>query len=216
MHQRRPAAARGHRGGPREERGLTNVTFIGSFPAADFHVRPILPEVAFLGRSNVGKSSLINALVGRKALAHTSKTPGKTRTCNVYNVEERFYLVDLPGYGYARAAKAERRSFQALLRGYLSTRETLAGVVWLLDARRDPSAEDRTMAGELAGRGVPTLAAITKADKVARGRRRDRVSAILDAVELEEEQCIVTSSRTREGMEDLRDAINGLINRGGP
>jgi GTP-binding protein len=213
VHHRRPAAARGHRAGPREERGLNHVTFVGSFPAAGFHVRPTLPEVAVLGRSNVGKSSLINSLVGRRALAHTSKTPGKTRTCNVYNVEERFYLVDLPGYGYARAPKAARSGFRDLLRGYLSTRETLAGVVWLLDVRRDPSPDDRTMADMLVARGVPTLAAITKADKVARGRRRDRISAILSAVELEEEQCVVTSSRTGEGVEELRNAIDALIDR---
>ncbi len=127
-----------------------------------------------MGRSNVGKSSLINAVVGRRALAHTSKTPGKTRLVNVFQVDDRYYLVDLPGYGYARASKPDRRRFHALLQEYLSTREPLAGVIWLLDVRREPSPDDHEVAELLARRGVPVLAAITKADKLSRTRRGER------------------------------------------
>ena len=167
-----------------------------------------------MGRSNVGKSSLINALIGRKALAHTSKTPGKTRTANVYNIENRFYLVDLPGYGYAKASRSERRGFQSLVQAYLSTRQELAGVVWLLDGRRDPSAEDRAAAELLSERGLPVLAAITKADKLGRSRRAEQARAISAALELEEDQCIVTSSRTRDGIQELGDAIDALLAAG--
>jgi GTP-binding protein len=167
-----------------------------------------------MGRSNVGKSSLINALIGRKALAHTSKTPGKTRTANVYNIEDRFYLVDLPGYGYARASKSERHGFQSLVQAYLSTRQELAGVVWLLDVRRDPSAEDRAAAELLSERGLPVLAAITKADKLGSGRRAEQARAISAALELEEDQCIVTSARTRDGIQELGDAIDALLAAG--
>ncbi len=172
---------------------------------------PLLPEIAFLGRSNVGKSSLINAVVGRRALAHTSKTPGKTRMVNVFNVGDRYYLVDLPGYGWARASKPDRRRFHELLQQYLTTRQPLAGIIWLLDVRREPSAEDRQMAALLTERGIPTLAAITKADKLGRARRRERTSEILDAVAMTEEQCVVTSARTREGIEQLQEAVAGLV-----
>ncbi|MEE8191850.1 MAG: ribosome biogenesis GTP-binding protein YihA/YsxC [Gemmatimonadales bacterium] len=193
---------------------MNTVEFVGSFPAADFQVQPALPEIAIMGRSNVGKSSLINALIGRKALAHTSKTPGKTRTANVYNIEDRFYLVDLPGYGYARASKSERHGFQSLVQAYLSTRQELAGVVWLLDVRRDPSAEDRAAAELLSERGLPVLAAITKADKLGSGRRAEQARAISAALELEEDQCIVTSARTRDGIQELGDAIDALLAAG--
>ncbi len=164
-----------------------------------------------MGRSNVGKSSLINAVVGRRALAHTSKTPGKTRLVNVFQVDDRYYLVDLPGYGYARASKPDRRRFHALLQEYLSTREPLAGVIWLLDVRREPSPDDHEVAELLARRGVPVLAAITKADKLSRTRRGERAREILEAVGMTEEQCVVTSSRTREGIEQLQEAVAGLV-----
>jgi len=132
----------------------------------------------------------------------------------VYNIGGRFYLVDLPGYGYARASKSERRGFQSLVQAYLSGRQELAGAVWLLDVRRDPSAEDRAAADLLSERGVPVLAAITKADKLGRDRRRERARAIMNAVELGEDQCIVTSSRTRDGIQELGDAIDALLAAG--
>jgi GTP-binding protein len=211
MHHGGPPPARRHGAGAREERGLTETRFIGSWPRPDFRLEPALPEIAFLGRSNVGKSSLLNAITGRRALARTSQSPGKTQTINVYGVADRYYLVDLPGYGYARASRTERRRFVALLRDYLSSREPLAGVVWLLDVRRDPVDEDREMANHVAGRGVPILVAITKADKFGRGRRIDRRRAILDAIGIPEEQCVLTSARTRDGIQDLRDAIEHLV-----
>ncbi len=138
--------------------------------------------------------------------------------CNVYNVEDRYYLVDLPGYGYARASKAARRSVRTLLQEYLSTRKGLAGAVWLLDVRRDPSNDDLAMAATLADSGIPVLVAITKADKFGRGRQRERTQSILGQVEIPEDQCVLTSSRTRNGIEELREAIDALAERrfGGP
>lgn len=164
-----------------------------------------------IGRSNVGKSSLINALTGRRAVARTSQTPGKTRLCNVFAVGTRYYLVDLPGYGYARASREARAGFARLIRTYLSGRETLAGVVWLLDIRHPPSQDDVAMGDLLGERGVPVLAAVTKADKVTRGRRGPRIRAILDALDLGEDQSVVTSARTKEGIPELRQAVDGLI-----
>jgi len=170
-----------------------------------------LPEIGLLGRSNVGKSSLLNALTGRRTLARTSRTPGKTRACNVFAVDQRFYLVDLPGYGYARAAKTVRRELLNLLTGYVSRRDRLAGVVWLLDVRRDPSPDDLAMGRLLADRGLPTLVAITKSDKFGRVQRTERSVAILNAVGIPADQCVVTSARTRDGVRDLREAIEGFV-----
>ncbi len=182
------------------------VSFVGSYPTVDFRLEPARPEICVLGRSNVGKSSLINAFAGRKALARTSRTPGKTRLCNVFDAGV-FYLVDLPGYGYARIGREERRGLQRLIRDYVAERETLVGAVWLLDVRRDPSAHDLEIVELLDRRALPVLVAITKADKLGRGRRKQRTEAILAAVGLPEDQCVVTSARTGEGIDDLRDSI---------
>lgn len=174
-------------------------------------MQPRLPEVAFLGRSNVGKSSLINALLRRKALARTSKTPGKTRDCNVYRVDDALYLVDLPGYGYAKVSKGERRRFAGLIDRYLATREALRGAVWLLDIRRDPSDEDGRIAQHLVRHEVPTLVALTKGDKFGRTRQAERKQRIIEALGLPDEQAIVTSAVTRAGIEDLRASVMALV-----
>ena len=182
--------------------------FRGSFPRADVVLDPPLPEVAFVGRANAGKSSLLNALVGRK-IAKTSGTPGKTRALNVFQIERMFYL-DLPGYGYSRAAKADRTAFRRLVNHTLN-RERLAGVVWLLDIRHAPSAEDLTMQDLLAERETRALAALTKADKLPRGPRHQREQELRATLGLPEDQVIVTSAKTGEGIPDLKEAIAGLI-----
>jgi len=170
-----------------------------------------LPQVAFVGRSNVGKSSLLNKIIGRRSLAHTSKTPGKTRHLNVYDIDNRFYLVDLPGYGYAKVSKTERASFSKLIKTYLSKRRDLIGVVWLLDIRRDPSREDLEIAEMFVDRGTPALIAITKADKVSRSHRNRRVQAIADALDVPEPQCLLTSARSNDGINDLVESIEALV-----
>ena len=120
------------------------VEFIGSFPDPTHTLAPAAPEFAFVGRSNVGKSSLLNALVGRRALARVSSTPGKTQLLNVYRLPT-FYLIDLPGYGFAQANKTARLEYRALLEALLKTRTTLSGVVWLLDVRHPLSADDQDL-----------------------------------------------------------------------
>lgn len=167
--------------------------------------------MAFVGRSNVGKSSLINALVRRKAIARTSKSPGKTRDCNVFDVEHRLYLVDLPGYGYARVSKGERRRLGRLIEQYIAERERAVGVVWLLDIRHDPSTEDHHMAQLLAARRMPIILALTKADKVGKTRRAGRVAAIVSTFDLPTDQTIVTSAVTGTGIDDLRQSVLAAV-----
>jgi GTP-binding protein len=157
---------------------------------------------------------LVNAFVGRKSLARTSQTPGKTRACNVYRVDQSYYLVDMPGYGYARASKQVRKELQKLLGAYLRHRSELIGVVWLLDLRREPSADDLSMGEILAARQVPVLATLTKADKVSRGRQTDRLRAIAQAVGISEDQCILTSATKRDGIGELRQAVQAAVTQG--
>jgi len=164
-----------------------------------------------VGRSNVGKSSLLNRMIGRRSLAHTSKTPGKTRLLNVYEIHGSFYLVDLPGYGFARVSKAQRAGFSNLINAYLSKRQDLIGVVWLLDIRRDPSREDLTIGDVLAGSGTPALVAITKTDKVSRNHRQRRCAAIAESIGVPESQCLLTSARSNEGIDDLVESIEALV-----
>ncbi len=153
---------------------------------------------------------MINALVGREAIARISKSPGKTRDCNVYRVAERLYLIDLPGYGYVRLSKSERTRFSKLIDKYLETRASLAGVVWLLDARRDPSAEDIALSDKLAQWEVPVLVAITKGDKLGRGKSASQMHYIIDKVGLKKNQAVMTSAVTKEGVGDLQESILAL------
>jgi GTP-binding protein len=162
-----------------------------------------------LGRSNVGKSSLLNALAGRR-LAKVSTTPGKTRTLNVYDFGGGYYVLDLPGYGYARASQTERAGFRRLIAGTLD-RAHLAGVLWLLDMRRDPSVEDRALQELFAAQETRVLAALTKSDKLPRGQRRARERRLRELLTLDEDQAIATSARAGEGIVDLREAITALI-----
>jgi GTP-binding protein len=168
---------------------------------------PPLPEVAFLGRSNVGKSTLLNALVGRR-IAKVSGTPGKTTMMNVFEVAG-LYLLDLPGYGYARASHGARTAFRGLLTHAL-LRARLGGVVWLLDLRRTLSADDRAMQDALAERGTRVLATFTKADKLARGERLRRERELRAELGLADDQCVLTSARTGDGMAELREAVASL------
>ena len=178
------------------------VTFVGSYPDPAVPLDPALPEMAFVGRSNVGKSSLLNALTGQPGLARVSATPGKTQLVNVYRAP-RFYLVDLPGYGWARASKSARVAYRKLVDTYLSRRPTLAGVAWLLDIRREPSPDDVAMQHLLVTSGTHVLAVLTKADKLPHAQRLRRTSELAAALGLHEDQVQVVSSRTGAGIAEL-------------
>lgn len=188
--------------------------FVGSFPDPLQPLDPPLPEIAFLGRSNVGKSSLLNALVGRKGLARVSATPGKTQLLNVFRLPP-CYLLDLPGYGFAHASKASRAAYRRLLFGVLTRRPTLSGVVWLLDVRHAPSAEDRKIQGLLAETGRPVLAVLTKADKLTLSGQREATRARAGELELSEGELLLTSGRTGLGISELGESILAAA-RGNP
>jgi len=182
------------------------IEFVGSFPDPAVSIEPRLPEIAFIGRSNVGKSSLLNALVGRPGLARVSGSPGKTTLLNFYRLPE-LYLVDLPGYGFARASKSDRAAYQKLVSGYVKTRESLAGIVWLLDIRHPPSKEDRDMQELLELSERPVLAVFTKADKLTRSAISSRTRELAGALGLQPEQIELTSSRSGLGIEELAASI---------
>jgi GTP-binding protein len=180
--------------------------FGGSFRDPWVRIDPPLPEIAFIGRSNVGKSSLLNALVGRPGLARVSGSPGKTTLLNFYRLPA-FYLVDLPGYGFARASKSDRAGYRKLITGYLQTRERLAGIVWLLDIRHDPSKEDREMHELLIESHRPVLAVFTKTDKLSRSAAATRERELAEKLGLHPEQVTSTSSRFGLGIPELASSV---------
>ena len=191
---------------------IKTLEFIGPMATADGW-RPTndLPEVAFAGRSNVGKSSLLNRLVRRKAFARVSNTPGRTREINFFKVNDRFVLADLPGYGYARIAKARKAEWLPLIEGYLRASTALRGVVQLLDVRHHPSDEDLQMFDFLAEVEVPTIVALTKVDKLKPREVAKRVHEIAVALRLEDDQMIPFSAETNQGRDDLAEALMSLI-----
>src|SRR3954466_9857259 len=179
---------------------IRNVEFIGGM--AERHGwRPesALPEVAFAGRSNVGKSSLLNSLVRRKSFARVSRTPGRAREINFFRINNGFVLVDLPGYGYARISKEKKAEWRPMIESYLRRTSQLRGIVLLLDIRRDPSDDDRAMLDFLAETEVQSLAAMTKLDKLDKTAGLARAAEIAAPLPLEPEQVISFSSQTGEG-----------------
>ena len=182
------------------------VTFLGSFADPRHVLDPVHPEIAFVGRSNVGKSSLLNALVGRKHLARVSSTPGKTQLMNVFQIPG-LYLVDLPGYGYARASHDARDGFRRLVESYLRHRDTLTGVVWLLDVRHPPSAEDRAMQELLIATEQPILAVLTKIDKFAPRRRKEAIRERGTELGLPPSDVLPISNETGEGIAELGESL---------
>jgi GTP-binding protein len=172
-----------------------------------------LPQIAFSGRSNVGKSSLINTLLQRtrSKIAHVSTTPGKTQALNFYRVNDLFFLVDLPGFGYARVPAALREQWKRLIEGYLSREPALKGVVHLVDARHGPMKSDLQMLDYLGTLGVPVLVVLTKVDKL-RAREREKALARATAeLSVDPDQIVPFSSRTGEGREALLDALAALL-----
>jgi GTP-binding protein len=191
---------------------IRHIEYLGPMSSAGgWRPAPSLAEVAFSGRSNVGKSSLINRLTRRKALARVSNTPGRTREIHFFQINAQFTLVDLPGYGYAKISKARKAEWRPLIEGYLRTSEQLRGVVQLLDVRHDPSEDDLQMLDFLAEIGAPTIFAATKVDKLRARERAERLRALADATGADLEQIIPFSAETGEGRDELAAAIVELV-----
>ncbi len=191
---------------------IRDLAFLGGMATpGGWRPPPGLPEVAFAGRSNVGKSSLLNRLVRRKAFARVSRTPGRTREINFFQVNDQLVFADLPGYGYARVAHEQRDAWRPLIEGYLRHSERLQGVVQLLDIRREASDDDRLMLEFLADLGVPTIIVVTKIDKLGTNAGAARVNELARSLALAEDQVIPFSAVTGRGRDELATAIIDLV-----
>ncbi len=170
------------------------------------------PEIAFAGKSNVGKSTLINAMIGRRALARTSSQPGKTRTINFYDVENILYFVDLPGYGYAKAPKTEIEKWGRMIEEYLNKRETLRGIVMLVDIRHEPGENDKIMYNWLKHYNYDIIVAATKLDKLKRSQIQKQLSIVKNGLNMApEDKLIPFSGETKAGVEELWSVLERLI-----
>lgn len=172
------------------------------------------PEVAFAGKSNVGKSSLINGLMNRKSLARTSSQPGKTQTINFYNVNEQMYLVDLPGYGYAKVSEAVKAKWGRMIEDYLHQSPTLRAVFLLIDIRHEPSGNDRLMYHWICEQGYEPIIIATKLDKIKRSQVQKQLKVLRQGLEVRPgTQMIPFSAETKQGREEIWALIDQLIER---
>ncbi len=192
---------------------IRSVEFAGSVASPKNPLPGDLPQVAFSGRSNVGKSSLINVLLRRtrKKVAHVSSKPGKTQMLNFYRVNERFFLVDLPGFGYAKAPGPVRDSWKRLVEWYLSKKDGIRGVVHLVDGRHPPFKLDLEMMEYLGDLGVPAMVILTKMDRVPKGKRQKTLDVAAATLGLDPEQLLPFSSKTGEGRDALLEALEELL-----
>lgn len=170
-----------------------------------------LPEVAFAGRSNVGKSSLLNMLLQRKKLVRTGSRPGRTQQLNYFLINRSFYFVDLPGYGYAQVSQQQRRQWGQLMQSYLSQRQELLAVVWLQDIRRDPGTEDNQLLDWLEERNCPTVPVLTKADKVGSNARRQQLARIAKVTGISQEDFTLCSATSAQGRDELWQRLGTVL-----
>jgi GTP-binding protein len=190
---------------------IKSADFITSAVKPDQYPETEGPEIAFAGRSNVGKSSLINCLVNRKRLVKTSRTPGRTQLINFFSINGSFNLVDLPGYGYAKVPEKIRREWGPMVERYLSSRETLKGVILLMDIRRTPGEEEHNLLDWLLENGIPCLPILTKADKLSKTKQKKQTQAIAQHLGLEAAALTLFSAKTRLGKDKVWAAINELV-----
>jgi GTP-binding protein len=190
---------------------ITSAEFLTSAVTPPQYPANVGPEIAFVGRSNVGKSSLINTLLNRRGLAKTSSTPGKTRTINFFRVNGELGFVDLPGYGFARVSRAERVAWGPMVEQFFRTRQRLEGVVHLIDVRHAPTAEDRRTRAWLLQWKRPLLVVATKVDKIGRTQRPSRLKQVAETLSLDADAPIVLfSAQTGEGREQIWGWIRGV------
>jgi GTP-binding protein len=184
---------------------ITSATQPSQYPPAD------LPEIAFAGRSNVGKSSLINTLVNRKHLVKTSSTPGRTQLINFFNINDSIGFVDLPGYGYARVPANVRRKWGPMIETFLSKRQSLKGIVVIMDIRRTPGTQESDLLRWLAHYNIARILVITKADKLSKNKQIKQVNIIIRTLGVARDEVIPFSAKTRLGIDAVWEAILALI-----
>jgi GTP-binding protein len=190
---------------------VNNVSLAAVAVKKEQYPEQTMPEVAFAGKSNVGKSSLINTMINRKGLARTSQNPGKTRTINFYNVEDALYFVDLPGYGYARAPKSEIAKWGKMIEDYLIKRDTLRAIIMLVDIRHEPGANDKMMYDWLKHYGHKIIVVATKSDKLKRSQLPKHKKMLSEGLGLEKGDILIPfSSENRSGKEELWAVIEEL------
>lgn len=188
---------------------LTTAVKYDQYPPAD------VPEIALVGRSNVGKSSLINCLANRKNLARTSSTPGKTATINFYDIAGKYRIVDLPGYGYAKVSKQEKEKWAGMIENYLSRRENLVQVIQLVDARHKPTVDDKMMFDWIREYNYEPFVVATKLDKLKKSQIEANLTAIYEDLNLGEESVLIPfSSETREGRDEVIELIEYVLEGG--
>ena len=193
---------------------IRSVEFVKSAVKPSDYPPAILPEIVFSGRSNVGKSSLINILVNRKRLARTSSTPGRTQLINFFDINGSLAFVDIPGYGYAKVPGKVRDRWATMIETYLSTRETLKGLILIMDIRRNPGPLESSYVEWLARRQLPTILVLTKADKLSRSKQLDRQRLAARAFPDSSAEIILFSAKTRLGRDRVWKAIDMLIKTG--
>ena len=190
---------------------IKSADFVKSAVKPSHYPPEILPEIAFSGRSNVGKSSLINTLVNRKRLVKTSSTPGRTQLINFFNINNAFSFVDLPGFGYARVPESIKRTWGPMVETYLSTRKTLKGVVLIMDIRRVPGAQELGFIEWLRYYTIPSILILTKADKLSKSKQMNQHIAITKILGVDRNDLILFSAKSRKGKDATWAAIEPLI-----
>lgn len=190
---------------------IKSAKYITSVVSRDKIIDDGVPEFAFVGRSNVGKSSLINNLTGVKGLAKTSATPGKTRMINYFSINDQFRFVDLPGYGYAKVGKSQLDVWSGLMGEYLLGSNSLKTVFLLLDIRHDPTAQDRQMLEFLVYHQLPFRIIATKADKIAKSKQLQQIEKMCKVLKIRKEVVLITSSETSLGKDKILDYIDNLL-----
>lgn len=171
-----------------------------------------MPEIAFAGKSNVGKSSLINALMNRKSLARTSSSPGKTQTINFYNINDVLYFVDLPGYGYAKVSQQEKEKWGKMVERYLHQSKVLVAVFLLVDIRHDPSANDKVMYDWILANGFHPIVIATKADKINRSQLQKQVRAVRQGLGVDQDTIVIPfSAQTKQGRDEIYELIDSMV-----
>ena len=190
---------------------ITSAEFITSATKPSQYPTARVPEVAFSGRSNVGKSSLINTLVNRKHLVKTSSTPGRTRLINFFEINQQIGFVDLPGYGYAKVPASVRKTWGPMIETYLSTRKALKGVVIILDIRRTPQQEEFNLLSWLRHYSIAAILVLTKTDKLSKNKQTQKHHLIAQVLEKDKNDFILFSAKSRRGREALWSAILSLV-----